>query len=424
MFGEIDAYIQLTRRRAWTAERIRDHQDAQLRDLLRDAGEHVAYYRQLLGEAGVPASRVRSVEDLRLLPVTRKRAYLRHDRVDRLDRRADPSRCDRITSSGSTGTPITVWYSRAERDRRRANRRRARIDAGARHRDRELEVGPLRPHPRDWRMAVTRPGYWWLTRMCGVEDGLEAARRCRADIVWGIVSQLVAFALRAREQGVDDIRPRLVFTGGETLNDPIRELIRDVFRAPLRVFFGAVEFGIVGSPCALGNGWHVASDDLIVECLRDGVPVEPGEAGELVVTSLTQRVMPLIRYSLGDIVVPGKPGCACGNPYARIDEIQGRTDDLLVRADGRLVSPFMANQQLYWREEIRQFRVIQEAVGHFRIEYEADRDLGREARSDITGHFREHLDAERVEIERVDAIPREPSGKIRKIISRIPSAYR
>lgn len=136
------------------------------------------------------------------------------------------------------------------------------------------------------------------------------------------------------------LRPRLLIAGGEVLTPLLRRPIAQSFGAPVHELYGTHELGLIAWQCRGAGTLHVADDNVIVEVLKDGHPVKPGETGEVVVTRLHAFAMPFIRYRLGDLVTKGDSPCACGAPFSTVLTVQGRMLDYFPLAGGRLLHPY------------------------------------------------------------------------------------
>jgi phenylacetate-CoA ligase len=101
---------------------------------------------------------------------------------------------------------------------------------------------------------------------------------------------------------------------------------------------------------------------VILEVLRDGQTVGPGEEGEVVVTNLHAYAMPFIRYRLADMVTRGSDQCSCGRPFSTIRAIQGRMVDTFLLPDGRSLHPYRILEQLVTAGDtwIRQYQLLQD----------------------------------------------------------------
>ena len=144
MFGELLELYKLTRRRRWPQWRTDAYQDALLRGIVSYAYENVPYHRSILDGAGLKPRDIRGLRDLKRVPVTTKEACRRAPFSDLVSRSVDITRCPKVTTSGSTGIPVTVCYTRDEWWRRAGVLFRGRLDCGCGYLDRSLYVGPLR----------------------------------------------------------------------------------------------------------------------------------------------------------------------------------------------------------------------------------------------------------------------------------------
>ncbi|MFZ0427891.1 MAG: hypothetical protein WAO20_07225 [Acidobacteriota bacterium] len=416
MLTELALYVILTRRRRWSQERVRRRQDRLLQELVRHAFNNVPFYRRRYEAAGVHPEKVRGLDDLSELPVVRKPDIRRLEQeAPVLAAGVDRGKCRSVQTSGSTGIPLTIFFSRLEEARREAAFHRGMVDMIGRFWFRALRIGGIRPTRRRGPFGLN-PRHL-IRKTVTIEEAASAARQFKPHMITGLLSQVQLLALQLQRDGSWKHPVELVATGGETLLPPVRSLLEQVFRAPVGPYYGSWEFGLIAASCPSGQGYHVCTDDLVVECLKDGRPVAAGEEGEIVLTSLTSRVMPFIRYGIGDIGIPGEGRCPCGHPYARLEDVRGRSDDFLLRADGQTVSPHLASLPLYGLEDLRQFRITQETRRRFRVEYVSDQPLAGSDLENIRRYYAEELMADETILCRVLDIPPDPSGKLRKFIS-------
>jgi phenylacetate-CoA ligase len=139
--------------------------------------------------------------------------------------------------------------------------------------------------------------------------------------------------------GGSPLRPRLVFTTSERLDEETRTALAAAFAAPIRDLYGATEAGCIGWRCPRCDAYHVNSDTVLVEVLRKGAPSRPGDPGEVVVTNLFSRTMPFVRYALGDLAVLGFP-CPDAPGCVTLHSLQGRSFGPRVGVDGSALSPY------------------------------------------------------------------------------------
>jgi phenylacetate-CoA ligase len=171
-------------------------------------------------------------------------------------------------------------------------------------------------------------------------DGMLAAiRHRRPKMLFGYPSALshIARHAEARGQRMDDLGVKVAFVTSERLYDEQRAAIERVFGCPVANGYGGRDAGFIAHQCPHG-GMHITAEDIIVEIVdREGRVLPPGQAGEIVVTHLATRDFPFIRYRTGDVAVLDDARCACGRGLPMLKEIQGRSTDFVVAADGTVM---------------------------------------------------------------------------------------
>ena len=231
-----------------------------------------------------------------------------------------------------------------------------------------------------------------------------------------------------------DFPVKVVFIAAEQLYDFQRQRISRVFHAPVANEYGCVETGSIAYECPQGS-WHLATEHTYTEFLNeDGTPVQPGELGQVIVTALHNRAMPLIRYRLGDMGGPSEAVCACGRPWPLMAMGVGRSVEMVKTKSGRVLSGQMFHyinrglQDQHIRG-IQAFRVIQRTLDNFVVEYVPEAGNGHTP--DIGPATRFFQDSMRgfignditVDLKPVAEIKPEPSGKLRYFISELPDSY-
>jgi phenylacetate-CoA ligase len=206
------------------------------------------------------------------------------------------------------------------------------------------------------------------------------------------------------------------------VTDRCLQLAEQAFGAPGVDVYVSNEFGVVAWSCPVRRDLlHVNDDAFLVEILgADAAPVPPGTPGELVVTSLGLRSMPLIRYRTGDIgaSVPGP--CECGRGLGLLTRVQGRTAHAIRRPDGGLITTPVVTRLLGRAaayEWVDRFQVREEAGNRLRfliIARRAPSDAQREGlRRTLEDELGRHF---QITIDLIDEIPEAPNGKLQYLI--------
>ncbi len=153
---------------------------------------------------------------------------------------------------------------------------------------------------------------------------------------------------------------RIVIAAGDSLTRPLRQRIEAGFGKPVYDAYGAHECNLLALQCRRGI-FHLAEESALIEVLRpDGRPASVGEQGEAVVTALHSFGMPIIRYRLGDLLVPGER-CHCGASGRTLQQLLGRVQELFERPDGSAYHPFIVSVPLdtIGADRTRTYRVTQ-----------------------------------------------------------------
>ena len=166
---------------------------------------------------------------------------------------------------------------------------------------------------------------------------------------------------------------------------------------------------------------HLTHEDLIVEIVDPQGKVLPaGESGEIVVTHLATRHFPFVRYRTGDIAALGTAPCACGRTLPLLKDLQGRSTDFLVARNGTVMHGLSLIYIVRDLAGVKQFKIVQESLNLTRILLVTDGHFDRALLPGIERGAKARLgDDVTVDVQLVDEIPPEKSGKYRYVISHV-----
>jgi phenylacetate-CoA ligase len=412
----------------WPRERLLQLQTRRLRALLAHAGQHVPYYRELFARTGFDPAALRSAADLAPLPFLTKDVIRAHTEALKSE---GAEGLARFNTGGSSGQPLIFFIGRERVSHDVAAKWRATRWWGVDIGDPEIVVwgSPIELGAQDrvraLRDALMRTELLPAFEMSAarLDDFLVRIRARRPAMLFGYPSALSKIALHAETRGVqmDDLGIGVAFVTSERLYDEQRAAIERVFGCPVANGYGSRDAGFIAHQCPHG-GMHVTAEDVVVEIVDDaGRALAPGEAGEIVVTHLATREFPFIRYRTGDRAVMDDALCACGRGLPMLREIQGRATDFVHATDGTVMHGLALIYTLRDIAGISAFKIVQETQHHTRVLVVpgAACDLPA-ARQRIERDFKARLGASvRVDVETVDEIPAERSGKYRYVVSKV-----
>ena len=407
---------------------IESYQARRLRAVVANALARSTFYRDRFAQASLNASDVGTAVELRQLPLLRKDEL--RSNLDAVLTAAPPQRgWLHGHTSGTTGSPLSLWYDRetclATNAADRLQKRWAGVD------DEEWvglllgrQVVPSRQSEGPFWHANHVQRQVWFSTLHMAPRTLPAyvaeIRRRRLRVLEGYPSTLYVLARHLVDAG-ETLPMQAVFSSSETLLDSHRETIEAAFEAPLFDFYGHAERAIFAIECRVHEGKHLVAPFGITEVVdADGNPVPDGQFGYLVGTSLFNTAMPMLRYLTGDVSAIDRRPCACGSAFPRIVNISTKAEDILVLPDGRWLSPSSLTHPFKPFPEIRESQIVQESTDVVRVRIAAGDDFTADREASLYAAFCERIGpGVTVHIERVHGIPRERSGKFRWVVSKV-----
>ena len=394
--------------------------DRRLRWLVRHAVREMPFYRELLEHHDVDPRSIGGFRDLERLPLISRDA-LRNagDAAWALDLPAE----QRIiaSTSGSSDTPITLAYRISDRLRKHAVGLHCMSLYGWRPWHRGMALGSQAlPHGHHLQyLGISR--WAWIDPSRPVSEWLTEYDRIRPQAFHSYPSALREFCFEARERGPLNWLPRVLSVGGELYPEELTPLVIEVFGRPPLVMYGAVEGGRLAFECRAHRGLHVRPDVVHIEILKDGRPTGPGETGSVVITSLINTVMPIIRYELGDLAAWEPGECSCGLWWPRLTLYHGRQSDVISLPGGRRVPVTSLGAIVGKSRCVRQFQFVRLAEDVLMLRYEpyvkATDALGK-----VHDELRKALPGIDVKLKRSGQLPRTRTGKVKRYIDETASA--
>ena len=400
---------QLLRNQALSREYLLNKQQADFADIVAFAAANVPYYAERL--SGHPdwipllekdAVRVR-LDDLLVRGVDRAQVKLGH-------------------TGGSTGKPLAFWYDEAKHELMRAGMMRGFMMSGWRPGQKVLNFWGARQDVAAG--GVFGLGSSWSDFIAGektigatefsaakLAEWARCVQRYKPVLLYGYasaMSELARFVIANKR-----VMPRSligVYSTAEVLTEAQRETMQQAFGCKVFNQYGCREVPNIAWECRHGN-MHVFADLVYLESL----PADGEDA--LIVTSLTNRLMPFIRYNLGDSGRLLEGECACGSPFPLMEMGMCRQNDLIRTRAGKSIHPGFFNRLLDGQKAVRQFQWVQRDFDRMSLNLVVDEPLSAETLAGLRGKICLKLeDAVALEVNTLDEIPRTVSGKHRFVI--------
>jgi phenylacetate-CoA ligase len=225
------------------------------------------------------------------------------------------------------------------------------------------------------------------------------------------------FSLLA-DRKTNRINPSRIFTSSEMLDLKTRKKIEGSFKAELFDIYGCTEVKEIAWECQEHNGYHINSDWLLIEFIKDGKAMVEGE-GSIVVTSLYNQGMPLIRYELGDTGKLLEGRCPCGRGLPLMAPALGRSVDYFILPDNSIISPYIMTCAVENIEGMKQYQIVQEEKRVVIVNIIPNSQFNKESKQNIKSTLEQVLTGVAVYVNLVEEIAREENGKYRIVISKV-----
>ncbi|GHV13234.1 phenylacetate-coenzyme A ligase [Clostridia bacterium] len=318
-------------------ERIQDIQLQRLRKLVDYCRERVPFYKKKLDDAGITGEHIKHIDDIEKIPFTEKKDFL--DNYPNGLFAVPRKEIVRIhASSGTTGKPTVVGYTRNDIDMWSENMARLVVAAGASDEDTAqicfgygLFTGALGLH-----YALEKIGAAVVPISSGnTEKQLMVMKDFETTLIISTPSYALYMGESAKEAGYkrSDFKLNKAMLGSEGCTEEQRAKIEELWGIEVTDNYGMSELigpGVSGE-CIYKDGLHINEDHFLPEIcdINSMRHVSDGGAGELVITTLTKEALPLLRYRTKDITDIRYNTCRCGRTSARMSKITGRSDDMI-----------------------------------------------------------------------------------------------
>jgi phenylacetate-CoA ligase len=318
-------------------DELAQHQLTRLKMVVNHIWEKSEFYRSRMQKAGVTPGDIEMLEDLRHLPFIDKEDFRQAYPLGMLCVPTNQLR-EMHMSSGSTGSPVVVAYTDNDLDQWAECMARCYRMAGLVPAD-TIQITPsfgLFNGGFGFYHGARKSGQFIIPAGSGnTPRQVKLMNDFQVKGLMGVVSYAIRIMEVLAEQKKQIPSLKIGIFGAETFSDSLREKIQNGLGIEAFDIYGMTETGGVGTTgmdCPFHCGIHVWEDQYLVEIVdRTGKPVEDGQQGEIVFTSLHREAMPIVRFRSGDLTrLISRKKCECGRTSLRIDRVTGRVDDMLI----------------------------------------------------------------------------------------------
>jgi len=426
------AVLQQLEASQWRSpEEIRRQQFRQLNRLLAHAARTVPFYRRRLQEAGLTGERAVTPEDwLRMPLLTRRDIQGSGSDLHSKKLPAQHGKTFINSTSGSTGTPVSIltsginqmfwevltlrehlWHKRDLKATMAAIRR---IPKGAAYPEGLKQSG--------WGGSVSRifasGPIHALEIEASVAQQAEWLSRINPTYLRSYPTNLLALARYCQDHGVKLPKLKQCLSFGELLHDHVREACLEIWGVEIADTYSSQEIGYMSLQAPGHRHQLVQADMVLLEVIdREGRPCRPGEVGRVVVTSLHNFAMPLLRYEIGDFAEVGGP-CPTGRGLPVLTRILGRERNMLVDREGNEYWPAFGVKSMTKIAPISQFQLAQTAPDKVEARLVPQRPLTEAEQAELSRHLSERLPGTvSVELKLLEEVPRSAGGKYEDFVN-------
>jgi phenylacetate-CoA ligase len=409
-------------------EELQQLQIQKLKVLLRHAYENVPYYHESFKRNGFHPSDFNKLEDMQKIPVL-QRSELRLKQKEIMARNVKKKDLVSCATSGTTATPVKFYRSNVEITWDMAAELRGYGWAGYKTGAKLVYIRRIGPNDvlanakhrlerflNRWKLLNT----YYLSEKLMASFGSKMGS-FKPDFVLGPPAPTNIFAVFLIRNPQYRMRPRAVFTYGETLLPHYQKTIERTFNCKVYDIYGSTEMAHIAAQCGCHEGHHVTQENVFLETEKDGETAVPGEEGKVLLTSLNSLAMPFIRYDIGDLGTILVDNCPCGRELSLFRPV-GRTYEYFVHSD-RTFTIFRDVQTVFEDLPIEDFQVVQQSYDEIVIKIVKRTGYTKAHADFILKNISKRIaDIANVRVQLVDSLPSSGFGKVQHFV-KLPTGY-
>ena len=337
-----------------------------LKEQIKNISNNIPFYQAIFKKSNLLLSDFTTINDLRKLPIVTKEDI--RGKTDKfLNKHLDFRKFLKSHSSGSTGQPFWSYFDRRSWIRKKyTSKLRARMACGMKLGE---KVAIFESEPVDKCEALNNKHFarnflLKVMRFSIYEDFEKTFIRLsefKPQNIYGPPNYFFQLAQFVKKKNVSISFLKRIYTSSEYLESPVKNIMRNVFQVDIFDVYGSTEFKEVAWECKYHQGYHLNEDEVICEILNENKPAPPGEVGDIVLTDLRNRAMPLIRYRIKDRGKFLDEICPCGRTFSLMQPLAGRASEYIQLSNGEKLSPFLFTTSIEKIQGLAQYQLIQKS---------------------------------------------------------------
>lgn len=426
-------YYQKLKEYQWNSlKENREIQRKKLYALIQYASQNIPYYQQVIKEHNITFSEDTIFEDIKKFPLLTKEIIRNH--FDKLYRFRDKTYY-RNTSGGSTGEPVVFFQDKEYLSWANATKHLFNEWAGRKLGEPMVKLwGSLsdvlgsgqgfKGYLRQQVSGITILNTYRMTE----EDmyrHVKKINKIKPRLILAYTNSIEELARFIQEHHLSIYSPPAIMTAAGVLYPEVKVKIEEVFHTTVFNRYGSREVSNMACNCEKDEGLHLIPAIHYLEIVGDeGKQVKHGIPGNIIVTLLTNYTMPLIRYKIDDRGILSEKACSCGRGFPLLKKVEGRIRCIFRNKQGDLIDGGVFIRLFYFRENIKQFQVIQDSLEKIIINLVLkDRKQSKLAEKEfreITKSIEKIMKSDVIiKYNLVDVIDSSPSGKYGYVFSKV-----
>ncbi|RJP41178.1 MAG: phenylacetate--CoA ligase family protein [Desulfobacteraceae bacterium] len=420
-FKKYQGYLDKTQ--YLSADEIHAIQVKAFRQLLLNSIKGVPYYKKQFSELDMAS--IKNMDSLSMLSILPKKQVRESPH---LFLSSNKQKLVKINTSGTTGSPLSIYVSSEARKKNYAFFDRSKKWAGLKGNEKSITFGgrvilsSRQTLPPFWRSNFFNKNVLFSSYHISentLSYYIEAIRKIQPVYIDSYPSSIYQIAKYLITNNINDIKLKAIITSAETLLEHQRNLIEQAFKCKVYDQYGGAEQVVFACQCEEG-ALHVNPEYGYLEVVDENdQPLEKGELGEFVCTGFINDAMPLIRYKVGDMGILSDEKCPCGRNFPVIKKMVGRNDDVLITPQGKYIGrldPIFKGME----NTIVETQIVQEKVDLIKINIVRGSGYKDFHGQYIINELKKRM-GEGVEfvVQYMDEIPKTKAGKFRAVVCNI-----